>query len=168
MRSTILDLLSFSRIGKSGEGKEELKMDRLVEEVMILQKKSIEESKARIEFENLPVLFSYKVQLLLVLGNLISNSIKYRRPDHPPVIKINSEDMGPHWYFSVSDNGIGFNMEYSEKIFVIFQRLHSRANYQGNGIGLAIVRKVLENLNGKIWVESEENVGTTFHFILPK
>lgn len=168
MRSTILDLLEFSRVGKGEEEKQEIKIDRLVDEVLILQKKSIEESKARIEFENLPVLVSYKVQLIQVFGNLISNAIKYRKPDQNPLIQIRAVDLGTKWKFSISDNGIGFSMAYSEKVFVIFQRLHTRATYPGNGIGLAIVRKVLENLHGKIWVESEENVGTTFHFTIPK
>ena len=168
MRSTILDLLEFSRVGKGGEEKQEISLDRIIEEISLLQKKSIEESKAQLVFHDLPVVNSYKTQLIQVFGNLISNAIKYRKPDQSPIIKITAQDLGAYWQFSISDNGIGFSMEYSEKVFVIFQRLHTRAHYQGNGIGLAIVRKVLENLHGKIWVESSENIGTTFHFTLPK
>ncbi|MBC6366418.1 PAS domain S-box protein [Algoriphagus sp. AK58] len=168
MRSTILDLLEFSRVGKSWEEKEEIKLNKIIDIVISQNRKLIEESQAQIIVDELPVLLSYSAQLLLVFGNLINNAIKYRKPGSSPLIKISVEDKQDHWQFSVSDDGIGFSMDYAEKVFVIFQRLHTRENYNGNGIGLAIVKKVIDNLQGKIWVESKENVGTTFYFTLPK
>lgn len=168
MRNTILDLLEFSRAGKGWEEKEKINLNRIVEEVLRVNRKNIEQSNAQILVDELPIMLSYNAQLLLVFSNLISNAIKYRKPEVPPIIKISVKDLEDHYQFSISDNGIGFSMEYSEKIFVIFQRLHTRADYEGNGIGLAIVRKVIESLHGKIWVESKENIGTSFFFTLPK
>lgn len=168
MRSTILDLLEFSRVGKGWEEKEEINLHRIIDTVISQNRKLIEDSHAQILVEDMPVILSYSAQILLIFGNLINNAIKYRKANQEPIIKIAAEDQETHWLFSVSDNGIGFNMEYAEKIFVIFQRLHTQSEYQGNGIGLAIVRKIIENLKGKIWVESKENVGTTFYFTLPK
>ena len=103
-----------------------------------------------------------------VFQNLISNALKYRAQEHSPLIRINCEEQEHCWLFSVSDNGIGIDKEFHNKIFVIFQRLHNRDQYSGTGIGLSITKKIVENMGGKIWVESEPGVGSTFYFTLPK
>ncbi len=104
--------------------------------------------------------------LAQVFQNLIGNAIKFRGTE-PPVIQIGAEKKGAEWVFSVSDNGIGIAPEYAQDIFVIFKRLHTRQEYPGNGIGLAICRKIVEQQGGKIWVASQEGRGSTFKFSLP-
>jgi light-regulated signal transduction histidine kinase (bacteriophytochrome) len=102
------------------------------------------------------------------IQNIISNAIKYRRKGVDPIIKLDVNETDTHWKFVISDNGIGIADEYFERIFVIFQRLHNKEEYSGTRIGLAICKKIIENLGGKIWVESEENKGSRFLFMLPK
>ena len=100
--------------------------------------------------------------------NFINNGIKYHRENVAPIVSIECIEVGDFWQFSISDNGIGINKQYFEKIFVIFQRLNNRQQYSGTGIGLTISKKIIEGMNGKIWLDSEEGVGTTFHFTIPK
>jgi light-regulated signal transduction histidine kinase (bacteriophytochrome) len=116
----------------------------------------------------LPTILSAKFPLSQILHNLIGNALKYQKPNNTPVIDIIITENEKNWIFKIKDNGIGIENEYLEKIFIIFQRLHSKKEYSGNGIGLAVVKKLIENLNGKIWVESEVDKGSTFYFTLPK
>jgi light-regulated signal transduction histidine kinase (bacteriophytochrome) len=104
--------------------------------------------------------------MVQVFQNLIANAIKFRGENHPEV-RIGATRLGNEWVFSVSDNGIGINPEYWDKIFEIFKRLHTRDEYPGTGIGLAICRRIVERHGGRIWVESEEGKGSTFFFSLP-
>jgi chemotaxis family two-component system sensor kinase Cph1 len=103
-----------------------------------------------------------------VFQNLIGNAVKFRRADQPPSIHVSALPQPGDWLFSVKDNGIGIDPQYLERIFVIFQRLHTRAEYPGTGIGLSICKKVIEHHGGRIWVESELGAGATFHFTLPR
>jgi light-regulated signal transduction histidine kinase (bacteriophytochrome) len=107
------------------------------------------------------------MEIRLLFQNLISNAIKYRKPDCAPEIDISANKVKAGWEFAVSDNGIGIPSDQKEKIFVIFQRLHGRDEYDGIGIGLAHCRKIAELHDGKIWVESELYKGSTFHFLIP-
>jgi light-regulated signal transduction histidine kinase (bacteriophytochrome) len=107
-----------------------------------------------------------RTQVAQVFQNLIGNAIKFRGKE-PPVVSVRAEKAGQHWQFSVSDNGIGIAAEYAENIFVVFQRLHARTEYPGNGIGLAICKKIVERDGGRIWVESGAGSGSTFKFTLP-
>jgi light-regulated signal transduction histidine kinase (bacteriophytochrome) len=128
--------------------------------------KSIRESYARINTDRLPLLRAYPTELKLLLQNLIVNSIKFRHPDRIPEIAIQSVQENGHWKFMVSDNGIGIEPQFLERIFIIFQRLHSRSQYEGSGIGLAHCKKIVEMHGGKIWARSEPGLGSQFYFTI--
>lgn len=127
---------------------------------------AIQESGAVIRFENLPTVAADRMQLGQLLQNLIGNAIKFRK-EKPPEISVKAEPANDFWQFCVSDNGIGIAPEHVESIFSVFHRLHTRAEYPGNGIGLAISKKIVEQYGGKIWVEATPGGGSTFRFTLP-
>ena len=167
MREIILDLLEFSRVTRMDEDIEAVNVNSIVDAVTTLYHRQIEDLHAKIELHDLPELHSFRTPLRQVFQNLLSNSLKYNMRGRRLHIKISSREISPGTFeISVSDNGIGINKEYYEKIFNIFQRLHNKDAYTGTGMGLAIVKKIIENLGGKIWIESEEGVGTTFFFTL--
>ncbi|MFB9841610.1 PAS domain S-box protein [Mucilaginibacter ginsenosidivorans] len=168
MRQIILDLLDFSRVGRTDDDLETLNFNKLVDELLALYRRQIDELQAVVVSEKLPTLQTYKTPVRQVFQNLISNSLKYHKPGSAPVIKISSVETKTNFQFSVTDNGIGIAPEYFDKIFVIFQRLHNKDEYSGTGMGLAIAKKIIENLGGKIWIESAEGEGSTFYFTLPK
>jgi PAS domain S-box-containing protein len=168
MRQIILDLLDYSKVGKSEEELTEVDLNKIVDEVCLLQRKQIELLGASINYENLPQVTGHAAPLLQIFSNLISNALKYSRKDVPPKISIHAKAEKNEWKFAIKDNGIGIEKEYSEKIFNIFQRLHNKTEYSGTGMGLAIVKKIIENLNGSIWVNSDGKNGSTFYFTLPK
>lgn len=168
MRQIILDLLEYSRIGRITEKSEEVNLNTIIEDVLALYKKKIEESKAKVIVRELPIIFTYKVLFRQIFQNLIGNGLKYQKENGIPEIIVSCEDNSGYWQFSISDNGIGIESEYYDHIFVIFKRLHAREEYSGTGMGLAITKKIVENLGGKIWVESEKDNGSTFFFTIPK
>jgi PAS domain S-box-containing protein len=168
MRQIILDLLEFSRVGRLEDGIEQVDTGKIVNDILVLYRKQIEEQQAQLTVDKLPVLHTFKVPIRQVFQNLISNALKYQQDGVAPLIHIACEDAGPFWKFSVSDNGIGIDPEYFDKIFIIFQRLHNKDEYSGTGMGLAVTKKILENLGGKVWVESEESKGSTFYFTIAK
>jgi light-regulated signal transduction histidine kinase (bacteriophytochrome) len=168
MRQVILDLLEYSRIGKEEHHLERVDLEEVIFEVTQLQAQLIKKKKAKIRFEGDTTIVCYKSPILQVFQNLIGNALKYSKDDVPPVIDISCREEKNQWMFSVQDNGIGIREEYFSKIFVIFQRLHAKQEYTGTGLGLAIVKKIVEGLGGKIWLESELNVGTTFYFTISK
>ena len=168
MRRIILDILEFSRIGKSDERMDFIDLEQIVNEVVLFQSEVIKEKNATILIDKLPVIFNHKTPLKQIFQNLISNALKYAKAGEAPLIEIRVKELQNEWQFSVKDNGIGISDEYFNKIFEIFQRLHVREDYSGTGIGLSIVKKILENMGGKIWVESQEGKGSVFLFIIPK
>jgi light-regulated signal transduction histidine kinase (bacteriophytochrome) len=168
MKEVILDLLEFSRIGRTETNLEEVDIKNLVNETLALYQKQIKDLHAEIKIDDLPKLQTYKPLIRQVFQNLISNGLKYHSQDQTPVIIIKSEEKKDYWQFSVADNGIGVEPEYFEKIFIIFQRLHNNAEYPGTGMGLAIAKKIVENLGGKIWIESAQGKGSTFYFTVLK
>ncbi|MEP6747360.1 MAG: PAS domain S-box protein [Bacteroidota bacterium] len=168
MRQMILDLLEFSTIGKIEDKLEQVDLNEVVNEILILYHKQIQETNAVIKRLVLPVLRTSRTAVRQIFQNLISNSLKYRKEGVAVEMTIFFQSTESHWEFAVADNGIGIAPRFFEKIFVIFQRLHNKDQYSGTGIGLAITKKLVENLGGKVWVESVEGSGTTFYFSLAK
>jgi len=167
--NTLLDaLLRYATIGKSEEDFEWLELKDAVELAVINLRVRIEETGAEITCGNLPKVHSIKSLLIQLFQNLISNAIKFRKKETIPVININTEESDEEFTLKVSDNGIGIAPEFQERIFIIFQRLHTRVDYQGAGIGLSICLKIVQRLGGKIWVESEFGKGATFCITIPK
>lgn len=165
MQALIQDLLAFSRAGRQGDLKQ-TDCDVVLSEALTNLEAVILESKAVIHRDPLPAAYAIAPQLRQVFQNLIGNAIKFRGIT-APVVRISAERDGDAWRFSVKDNGIGIAPEDTQNIFVIFRRFHTREEYPGNGIGLAICKKIVERHGGKIWVESEPGQGTTFLFTLP-
>jgi len=168
MRNLILDLLEYSRVGKFDQTIETIDLNNLIEEVTNFHEVFIKENNAIINWSHLPTIQNRKTPIQLVFQNLISNALKYHNPTEPPKIEIAHQDLGDRWLFSIKDNGIGIDPMFSEKIFIIFQRLHAKHEYSGTGIGLAICKKIIEAQGGKIWVESEEGQGSIFCFTVSK
>ena len=168
MRQIILDLLEFSRVGKSLNDLEKIDLNRLIDEIGSLYKEKIDEKGAKIIKKELPVIYSHRTALFQIFQNLISNSLKYAKESEPPVIDIVAEEHEEVYQFTIGDNGIGIDEEYFDKVFIIFQRLHGRGEYSGSGMGLAIVKKWIESLGGQIWLRSKNGEGTKFTFTIAK
>lgn len=166
MQKLINDLLSYSRVSTRSQSFELVDCSAVVDNVLANLKVAIEESGAIITYDSLPQVMADATQLRQLFQNLIGNAIKFRN-QLSPQIHIGVEQTNDKWLFSVRDNGIGIESEYIERIFIIFQRLHSRAEYPGTGIGLAICKKIVERHGGRLWVESEPGIGSTFYFIIP-
>ena len=167
MQALILDLLQVSRIETDAKPLAPTETGAIVAGVVRALETSISEADGRVVVDPLPTVLADPSQLELVFTNLIGNALKYRRPGIPPVIRVSAEREGTLWRFTVEDNGIGIDPEYFERIFVMFQRLHTREQYDGTGIGLAIVKKIVERHGGQVWVESSPGAGSTFLFTLP-
>ncbi|MEO6550051.1 MAG: ATP-binding protein, partial [Ferruginibacter sp.] len=168
MRQIILDLLEYSRVGRINQPIEKVNTSEVVEEIMLLTQKRIEELDAKIVFTNLPVIHTHRSPLRQLLQNLIMNALKFTKVGVPTKIEITALDEATQWTFAVKDNGIGIDKEYFDKIFIIFQRLHIREEYAGSGIGLSIAKKIVETMGGTIWVESTQGQGATFFFTIKK
>jgi len=167
MQQLIKDLLAFSRAGRGGVSFQPLDMNDVVEAALSNLGGVIADNEARIERSALPWISGERVQLVQVFQNLIGNALKFRR-DETPVIRVTAHEVGAGFaQFTIEDNGIGIKAEYLDRVFVIFQRLHQQEDYPGTGIGLAIVKKVIEYHGGRIWIESTPEEGSRFHFTLP-
>ncbi len=167
MEHLIRDLLEFSKIESDRETPfTAVSGDLALDEACSNLLARIEECGAKITRGQLPCVHGDRIQLCRLFQNLVGNAIKYRHPDRPPCIKISAERRAADWVFSVKDNGVGIEPEYTEKVFGIFKRLHGRDN-PGTGMGLAICRKIVTRHGGRIWVESTPDFGSTFYFTLP-
>ncbi len=166
MQALIQDLLAFSRVGRNCAARVRVDCEAALEEVIRTLGPAIHESGAAVRHRALPVVWADRSQVVQVLQNLVGNAIKFHGKE-PPAISVQADKTGDQWLFSVSDNGIGIAPESAQSIFTVFQRLHTRAEYPGNGIGLAICKKIIEHCGGKIWVESQVGRGSTFKFTIP-
>jgi PAS domain S-box-containing protein len=167
MKALIDDLLAFSRLNTEPSNYEPILIEVALDDVLFNLRSSIEENNAIITYDPLPTVMGDLSQIRQLFQNLISNAIKFHG-DVPPKIHIYVKEFEKEWLFGISDNGIGINHNHQEQIFNIFKRLHTRKDYEGTGIGLAICKSIIERHGGKIWVESEENKGSTFYFTLYK
>jgi light-regulated signal transduction histidine kinase (bacteriophytochrome) len=166
MQHLINDLLAFSRVGTRGRPMGLSSGEKALAEALTNLQVAIQESKSIITHDPLPTVFCDQPQLVQVFQNLIGNSIKFRG-QQVPQIHISAKRAEREWVFSVCDNGIGLDLKFGERVFEIFQRLHSRTAYPGTGIGLAICKRIIERHEGRIWVESAPGQGATFYFTLP-
>jgi signal transduction histidine kinase len=167
MQRLINDLLAYSRVGTRGNPIESTDAHSVLGEAIRNLAAMIEENKAIITNEDLPVVRADAAQLVQVFQNLLANAIKFRG-EVLPRVHVSVREEGHEWVFSVKDNGIGIDPQYADRVFVIFQRLHTRQEYPGTGIGLAICKRIVERHGGKIWYESEPGKGTTFFFTIQK
>ena len=166
MQTLVHDLLAFSRSGREGTEMSATDCNTIVQQALLNLEAAVRDSGAQVTCGALPTVHANGGQLRQVFQNLIGNAIKFRRPE-PPLVQIAAQKEGKEWLFSVVDNGIGISPDHLNDIFVIFHRLHAREEYAGNGIGLAICKRIVERHGGMIWVESEKESGTTFKFSLP-
>lgn len=167
MQSLIHDLLAYARLDSDTSAHEATDCQKILEIVLSDLNGTIEETGAELTGAFLPVVIANPIQMRILFKNLIGNAIKFRRPEENPRIRIFAEDQGKDWLFGVEDNGIGIARGDQERIFRIFQRLHERGRYPGNGIGLSLCQKIVELHDGKIWVKSDPGQGTMFFFTLP-
>jgi len=167
MSDLIRDLLDYSRVNRSSELRS-LPVEEPLQLALANLQSSVRESGAAVSWDPLPTVASDKSQLVQLFQNLIGNAIKFRSPQRPPQIHVSAREEADEWVFSVCDNGIGFEQQYEDKMFMIFQRLHGRAEYPGTGIGLAICKRIVERHGGRIWARSVLGQGSTFSFTISK
>jgi light-regulated signal transduction histidine kinase (bacteriophytochrome) len=166
MQQLINDLLAYSRVGTRGKPSEPTDCGEILNKALINLRVAIEENNAVVTHDQLPTVAADATQMIQLFQNLIGNAIKFHG-DKRPEVHVGAKHNGNEWLFSVSDNGIGIDPKYHERIFVLFQRLHGRKEYPGTGIGLTVSKKIVERHKGRIWVESQSGQGATFHFTIP-
>ena len=165
MQRLVSDLLAYSRVGSQGKPMVRVSSATTLKSTLAVLGVQIRATQAEIRVEPLPEVIADEVQLGQLFQNLLGNALKFKG-EAPPLIEIGAKRLHNRWLFSVKDNGIGLDLQYTERIFQMFQRLHERGKYEGSGIGLAIVKRIVERHGGKIWLESQPGVGTTFFFTL--
>lgn len=167
MRGLIKDLLTYSRVDSGEVPKDNIDLNETLKDVLGDLESRRQECDAQITVHEMPHVFANARQMHQLIQNLIGNAIKYRG-ERRPEIEVTARQEKDGWVISVSDNGIGFDPKFANKVFGVFQRLHSRGDYEGTGIGLAICKKIVEKNEGRIWVDSVEGEGSTFHVLIPK
>ena len=168
MQTLIDDLLSYSRVGRLEDPKQPISVEHALELALKNLAVVLNETGAQVTHDPLPTVQGIAPQLTLLFQNLIGNAVKFRKKDRPVQVHIGAKPLGDEWRISVADNGIGIAEQYFERIFVIFQRLHTRREYPGTGLGLALCKRIVEHHGGRIWLESKPDEGTTFFFTLPR
>jgi signal transduction histidine kinase len=166
MQTLINDLLAFSRVGREGRGPRPVALSGVLADVRAALAAPIEETSARIEAGDLPVVLGDESLLRSLFQNLIANALRFHGSE-PPVVRIAAQRLDGDWEIAISDNGIGIEPEYAERVFLIFQRLHGRDAYEGSGIGLALCRKIVEYHGGRIWLDTDYKGGASFRLTLP-
>lgn len=169
MKEMIQGLLDYSKVGTKEEKFKTINTEEVLKKVLLNLDDAIKESNAIITHEKLPIIKGNEDQLIQVFQNIISNAIKFKTPNKPPKIHISVKEdkLNDEYIFSISDNGIGMEIQYTDKIFEVFKRLHTIDEYRGAGIGLSIAKRIIDRHSGKIWVESELGKGSVFYFTLP-
>ncbi|HEU5046809.1 MAG TPA: response regulator [Rickettsiales bacterium] len=168
LQKMIMDILEFSRVGRESPTLERIDSHRVAMEVIGKFESLIAEKGAKIECEDLPVIRTSDTLMRALFQNIIGNALKFHDGSKTPEIHVHAEEQPDGWLFSITDNGIGIDPQYNDKVFAIFQRIHRRELYPGTGIGLSTCKKLVELYGGRIWFESILGAGTTFYFIIPK
>ncbi len=168
MQKLINDLLDYSRTTSQGKDFVKIDISQILGQTISNLQRLIIENNALITNEDLPELKVDESQIIRVFQNLIENAIKFKKKSEMPKIHISCKEKNEFYEFAVRDNGIGIDMQFHDRVFTIFQRLHSKEEYAGTGIGLSICKRIIERHRGKIWFESKENEGTIFYFTLKK
>jgi PAS domain S-box-containing protein len=166
MQQLVNDLLAYSRVGTQGKPLRPTPSGAILDQVLGELRQAIEEAGADVRRGALPTIKADEVQLAQLFQNLVGNALKFRS-ERAPRVSVDAQREGEEWLFSVEDNGIGIEKEYSERVFQMFQRLNERGKYEGSGIGLAIAKRIVERHGGRIWFDSRAGTGTTFYFTLP-
>lgn len=164
----IRDILEYSKLGTETKELENVNLNEVINSVKTNLALNFEEKKGKLIINNIPQVMGNKTQLYQLFQNLINNALKYVEADISPIIEIGFKNKKDHYEFYVKDNGIGIDKKFHDKIFEVFKRLHTKNKYQGTGVGLSLCKKIVENHNGKIWVESDLGIGSTFYFTLQK
>jgi PAS domain S-box-containing protein len=167
MQALINDLLALSRVGTQGKPFVPTDVTQVVARALRWLERALAESSGMVAVGPMPTVLADPGQLEQVVQNLIANALKFRRPGKQPRVEVSAERGEGAWVFAVRDNGIGFEQQFAEQIFLVFQRLHTRAEYAGTGVGLAICKKIVERHGGRIWAESAPGAGATFRFTVP-
>jgi len=167
MKQQIKGLLDYFRVGTRGNEFKNFNAEDALDAALSNLHSSIGKIKAEVTYDNLPVISADESQIRIVFQNLIGNAIKFRKKDETPKIHISTKKINNEHLFSVSDNSIGMEQQYTAKIFELFKRLHTLDKYSGSGIGLAIVKRIIDRHGGRIWVESKYGKGSTFYFTIP-
>ncbi|PUB31619.1 phospho-acceptor domain-containing protein [Promicromonospora sp. AC04] len=168
MQRLIQDLLSFSRVGRTGVPREDVELEGVLTAALSELSDRVAETGAEIVHDPMPTVHGERALLQQLFVNLVGNSLKFRDPDRTPAVRIEVRSMRAHWEISVVDNGIGIDAQYAERVFVIFQRLHPREEYAGTGIGLSLVKRIVEYHKGRIWIEPAAGGGTIVRFTLAR
>jgi two-component system, sensor histidine kinase and response regulator len=166
MQRLIQDLLAYSKVGRKDQEFDSVDCNHVLKQVLDNLQIAIAEKQVALIYDSLPAVMGNETQLIQLLQNLISNAIKFVRPNVTPQVRISATPKGNHWLFEIQDNGIGIEPHNLKQVFEIFQRTQSAKNYPGTGIGLATCKKIVENHGGQIWANSDVNVGTTFSFTI--
>jgi light-regulated signal transduction histidine kinase (bacteriophytochrome) len=167
MQQMLKDLLAYSRVGRSDVRFEMVNTQELVDHVKRTLEERIKETGAILICNEMPEVYAVRSLLGQVFQNLIENALKFQRQGVIPKVEVTAKKKGKEWVFSVKDNGIGIDEKYRDRVFLLFQRLHTRDEYEGSGIGLSITKKIIEFLGGRIWIESRPGEYSIFHFTLP-
>lgn len=168
MQRLIQDLLSFSRVGRTGVPREDVELEAVLAGALSELSERVVETQAEIVHDPMPVVHGERALLQQLFVNLVGNSLKFRDPERAPKVRIEVRSMRAHWEISVVDNGIGIDAQYAERVFIIFQRLHPRDEYAGTGIGLSLVKRIVEYHKGRIWIEPAAGGGTIVRFTLAR
>jgi light-regulated signal transduction histidine kinase (bacteriophytochrome) len=166
MQRLISDMLAYSQSTHADPVTEPVDLNAVLSAARLNLSQSLAETGAALEARMLPVVLGEETQLVAVFQNLLSNSLKYRDKDRTPVLTVTAEDRGNEWVIAVGDNGIGFEPHYAQRIFGLFKRLHSQNDYDGTGVGLSIVQRIVERRGGRVWAEGRKGEGATFYFTL--
>jgi signal transduction histidine kinase len=167
MQKLIDDILLFSRVTTRALPFESVEMEKTLQDALVNLRGSVEDAKAIITHDPLPLVQVDPSQMVQVMQNLIGNAIKFHRKGEPPKVHISARQAGKEWVFSIKDNGIGIDPELFGRLFNLFQRLHPQNEYPGSGVGLAVTKKIIQRHQGRIWVESQPDMGSTFYFTIP-